>query len=239
MPAPYPFQYHRTLPSDAILKPALVNSFDLLLIGGGGLLSHPHDPLTDPKWQAMVQVPVALIGVGAEESVAGKSEILLKKSAYISGRDEQSVAALGHFAREVYFIPDPVLSDVTYFKNEMSRHIGTGKRRLWILKHLNTPSFRTLCDHILRNKDDVCFLEPHLDFGITVHIPRAKPIYSTDDLFSMMDKTDIVLSMRYHGCILAMLRGKAALGFVEMKSLALLKRYQQRITIFFRSYLSF
>jgi len=233
MPAPYPFQYHRTLPSDAILKPALVNSFDLLLIGGGGLLSHPHDPLTDPKWQAMLQVPVAFIGIGAEESVAERSEILVKKAAYVSARDEQSIAALRRFAREVNFIPDPVLSDVMYLQNQIPSQLRPDSRRLWVLKYINTPSFRILCDHILRNKDAVCFVEPHLDFGIFAHIPTAKPIYCIDDIIPLIDWADIVFSMRYHGCILAMLRGKPAFGFTEMKSMSLLRRYENE-SLFFK-----
>ena len=104
LPAPYPFAHQWTLPADAILNPAIVNSFDLLVIGGGGLLSHPHDPLTDPSWQAMLQVPVVLIGVGAGEPVASKNEILIRKAVYVSGRDNQSIAALRKFGKEPDFV---------------------------------------------------------------------------------------------------------------------------------------
>ena len=111
LPAPYPFAHELTLQHDGILNPAIVNSFNLLLIGGGGLLSHPHDPLTDPEWQKMLEVPVALIGVGAAEPVASKAEILIRKAVYISGRDDHSIATLRNFDREPAFVPDPVLCD--------------------------------------------------------------------------------------------------------------------------------
>src|SRR5262249_40464507 len=106
LPAPYPFAHQFTLQPDAILTPAIVNSFDLLILGGGGLFSRPHDPLTDPKWQSMLRVPVALIGVGAAEPVASKAENLIRKAVYFSCRDDHSIATLRAFGREPAFVPD-------------------------------------------------------------------------------------------------------------------------------------
>jgi hypothetical protein len=143
LPAPYPFAHQLTLQPDAILTPAIVNSFDLLVVGGGGLLSHHHDPLTDPKWQTMLQVPVALIGVGAAEPVASKAEILIRKAIYVSGRDTHSIATLRKFAKEPAFVPDPVLCDASYLNQQEERSSlrQLSDRKLWILKYVNTKDF--------------------------------------------------------------------------------------------------
>lgn len=232
LPAPYPFAHQLTLQPDAIFSPAIVNSFDLLIIGGGGLLSHPHEPLTDVEWQTMLQVPVALIGVGAAEPVASKAEILIRKAVYVSGRDDDSIATFRDFAREPAFVPDPVLCDASYL-NQYEARSCSGKssdRKLWVLKYVNTEDFFALCGSISQTDDIVCFIEPHIDFPIIEHLPSAVPIYFVRDLITMIDQSDLVLSMRYHGCILAMLRGKRVFGLREQKCSDLLARYGNKLS---------
>jgi len=232
LPAPYPFAHQLTLQPDAIYTPAIVNSFDLLIIGGGGLLSHPHDPLTDVKWQTMLQVPVALIGVGAAEPVASKAENLIRKAVYVSGRDDDSIATFRNFGREPAFVPDPVLCDPSYLiqHEECSSSRQSSDRRLWVLKYVNSADFFALCSNISQTDDIVCFIEPHMDFQIIEHLPSALPIYFVRDLITMIDGADLVLSMRYHGCILAMLRGKRIFGLREQKCSDLLARYGNKLS---------
>jgi polysaccharide pyruvyl transferase WcaK-like protein len=231
LPAPYPFAHQLTLQPDAILAPAIVNSFDLLVIGGGGLLSHPHDPLTDAKWQAMLQVPVALIGVGAAEPVASKAEILIRKAIYVSGRDSHSIATLRQFAREPAFVPDPVLCDASYLnQEEHSFQRPPSDRKLWVLKYVDTEEFQAECNNISQKDDAVCFIEPHMDFRLVEHIPTARPVYFVEDLIRMIDQADLVLSMRYHGCILAILRGKHVFGLHAHKCLDLMSRYGNELS---------
>jgi Polysaccharide pyruvyl transferase len=232
LPAPYPFAHQLTLQPDAIFTPAIVNSFDLLIIGGGGLLSHPHDPLTDIKWQTMLQVPVALIGVGAAEPVASKAENLIRKAVYVSGRDDDSIATFRNFVRGPAFVPDPVLCDTSYLNQREKRSPPrqSSDRRLWVLKYVNTEDFFALCSSLSQTDDVVCFVEPHMDFPIIERLPSALPIYFVEDLITMIDESDLVLSMRYHGCILAMLRGKRVFGLREQKCSDLLARYGNRLS---------
>jgi polysaccharide pyruvyl transferase WcaK-like protein len=232
LPAPFPFAHQLTLQPDAIFTPAIVNSFDLLIIGGGGLLSHPHDPLTDVKWQTMLQVPVALIGVGAAEPVASEAENLIRKAVYVSGRDDDSIATFRNFAREPAFVPDPVLCDASYLNQHEERCSSrqSNDRRLWVLKYVNTEDFFALCSSLSQADDIVCFIEPHMDFPIIEHLPNALPIYFVEDLITMIDESDLVLSMRYHGCILAMLRGKRVFGLREQKCSDLLARYGNKLS---------
>jgi hypothetical protein len=232
LPAPYPFAHQLTLQPDAILAPAIVNSFDLLLIGGGGLLAHPHDPLTDPKWQTMLQVPVALFGVGAAEPVASKAENLIRKAIYVSGRDNHSIATLRKFVREPAFVPDPVLCDASYLnqQEEHSSSRSSSDRNLWVLKYIETDDFWSLCDSLGQSNDTVCFVEPHIDFRLIERLPNALPVYFVEELIALIDKADLVLSMRYHGCILAMLRGKRVFGIREQKCFDLLARYGNKLS---------
>ena len=229
LPAPYPFAHERTLPAEAIINSAIVNSFDLLIIGGGGLLAHPHDPLRNPEWQAMLELPLAIVGVGAAEPVASGHENLIRKAVYLSGRDSPSIISLSKYGKDALMLPDPVLCDQTYFSQLKKDSIAlpaVAKRKLWILKYLNTDDFRNLCHQIVEAGDTVCFLEPRLDFPILQYVPNAIPIYFVDDLISIIDQADIVLSMRYHGCILAMLRQKTVFGLREQKIFDLLFRYE-------------
>lgn len=231
LPGSYPFEHERVLSADSILNPATVNLFDLLIIGGGGLFSHPHDPLTDPKWQEMLQVPVALIGVGAAEPVANKSELLLQKACYVSGRDSHSINTLRRYRQDVDFVPDPVLCDLSYFNRMERKELllpAHPARRLWILKYTGSDDFKDLCACIEKNGDSVCFIEPHLDFPMVKHISNAKPVYSIASLISMIDESTEVVSMRYHGCILAMLRGKKTFGLHEPKCLSLLQHFKNK-----------
>jgi polysaccharide pyruvyl transferase WcaK-like protein len=216
---------------DAIFAPAIVNSFDLLVVGGGGLLSHPHDPLTDPKWQTMLQVPVALIGIGASEPVASKAEILIRKAIYVSGRDSHSIATLRKFAREPAFVPDPVLCDASYLnQGENSSQRRSNDRKLWVLKYIDTEDFRAQINNIHKTDDAVCFIEPHMDFRLIDYIPSARPVYFVEELITMIDRADLVLSMRYHGCILAILRGKQVFGLHAQKCFDLLLRYGNELS---------
>jgi len=94
LPCQFPFPFEYVLPSKHIYNLSLLNQFDLMIIGGGGLLSHPHEPLTSEEWQRSIDVPVSLFGIGAERQVAHECKTLIKKALYVSGRDESSLRAL-------------------------------------------------------------------------------------------------------------------------------------------------
>jgi hypothetical protein len=75
------------------------------------------------------------------------------------------------------------------------------------------------------DEDDVCFVEPFLDFPIVNLFPTVRPVYFINDLIAQIDRSAVVISMRYHGCILAMLRNKPAIALFEQKSRDLFVRY--------------
>jgi polysaccharide pyruvyl transferase WcaK-like protein len=235
MPAPFPFPHDRVLQPNQLRSSQIVNQFDLLILGGGGLLAHPHQPVCEPKWQQMLRVPVAIFAVGAERVVLRSHAALVKKASYVSGRDKESLACLRELRQDVAFVPDPMFWDRTYAPAKGKRPEGArGKKsrgqglekRLWILNHKvygpGKQAFRELYD---RDRDKVCFFEPHVDYSIVADIPDARPIYGVQQLFELMDNVDVVVSSRYHGCIFAMLRNKPVIGIHESKIMSLFDRF--------------
>ena len=227
LPCQFPFPSEYVLPTKKLHKAPVLNQFDLMIIGGGGLLSHPHDPLTDESWQKSLDVPVALFGIGAGGPVASKCETLIKKAVYVSGRDEPSLRALRRFRDDVRFVPDPVLADPYYHSNsaDKSKGVPLSVDKLWILKNTSPARAGRFAQLINLGEDQVCFVEPFLDFPLLEVFPTARAVYFVDDLISLIDRSATVVSMRFHGCILALLRDKPAVGMFEQKSLDLLTRY--------------
>ncbi|RIA46301.1 polysaccharide pyruvyl transferase WcaK-like protein [Hephaestia caeni] len=219
IPGRYPFRHDRVLPPGAFLRSPAVNQFDAIIVGGGGLLSHPHAPLFDESWQSMVAVPVVILGVGASKPVCERSKVLLQKASFISGRDTSSIDALKGYRDDVQLVPDPVLCDPFYQR----KTIGQGK--LFVIKHGTEKELVAARQHFDPKHDAACFIEPSLDITVSRHFPEAVPISSVDDLVEMIDAHHLVISTRYHGCILAILRGKAVVGIREQKSKELLARY--------------
>jgi hypothetical protein len=97
--------------------------------------------------------------------------------------------------------------------------------KLWILKHTSPAQAIQFARLVDPSKDRICFIEPFLDFPLLEVLPTARPVYFIDDLITLIDRSAMVISMRYHGCILALLRDKPAVGLFERKSLDLLTRY--------------
>jgi polysaccharide pyruvyl transferase WcaK-like protein len=227
LPCQFPFPFEYVLSSQQISQTSLLNQFDLMIIGGGGLLSHAHDPLTSEDWQKGLEVPVVLFGVGAAGEVAQKCSTLIKKAVYVSGRDEPSLTALRRYRADVRFVPDPVLADRRYYLDDRQER-GDRPRisgRLWILKNTREVITSKILQGINVSDDKICFVEPFLDFPLLNLYPSAVPIYFLNELISLIDRSTMVISTRYHGCILAMLRNKPVAGLFEQKSLDLLKRY--------------
>jgi hypothetical protein len=227
LPCQFPFPFEYVLPPRQIYNVSLLNQFDLVIIGGGGLLAHPHDPLTNEEWQTAVEVPIALFGIGAGGQVAARCNTLISKAIYVSGRDEPSLSALRYFRGDARFVPDPVLADPCYYAgdNDSRKPNAARGKKLWVVKNTTIARNSAVLQHINPDKDDICFLEPFLDFPLVDMFPTARPLYFLDDFLSLIDEAAEVISMRYHGCILAMLRNRPVIGLFEQKSRDLLKRY--------------
>jgi polysaccharide pyruvyl transferase WcaK-like protein len=90
----YPTNDQSAGPSGAAFEPAYINSFDILFVGGGGLLSAPHAPLNNADWVNAITIPICAISVGAVTDTANISREFIQKCALFSVRDEFSFDAV-------------------------------------------------------------------------------------------------------------------------------------------------
>jgi len=229
----YPFPERRKLPGSYLKKTADLNSqFSALLVGGGGLLAHPHDPLQDPRWARSVAIPVAFLSIGANDDYAKKSSELLDRALAITGRDGPSLKALRHStARECFLLRDPLLcvtDTAPLLEFDLPTNADTEHAEpidlLWILRSpVNDQEARLIkFVHDYIHSDDVrrhsiVVTEPALDAqllqlmpGLQVHQPKNLRAF-----LHFIDRARFIFSMRYHGVIFATLAGKVAYGLSQ------------------------
>src|SRR5262249_12716943 len=160
-------------------------------------------PLTNEEWQRSIDVPVALFGIGAGGPVASKCETLIRKAVYVSGRDDQSLTALRRFRDDVRFVPDPVLADSYYHPSSVdtgyhpssvdtSNTLANNGNKLWLIKHNQHLHGTGLSRMIDPERDQICFVEPFLDFPLVKLLPTVRPLYFVDDLIALIDQSEIV-----------------------------------------------
>ena len=228
----FPFERNRILPSSAIESPETVNCFDALLIGGGGLLAHPHDPLSHVPWLRSMATPIALVGVGASEQQAPQHRWLIEKAWFVSGRDPTSVATLSRFRDDVSLVRDPILS----LGCSHTRALWPGETgsldaepdpsgTVWVLKHASNEADEALlaeCESLLSQpdhlQDEVLAIEPHLDATLTMRFAnRIRMISDASELVGAVRTANRVVTMRYHGAIYAALANRPFIGCSQPK----------------------
>lgn len=226
----YVFPNELKLAPQAILDADLVNSFDYLVIGGGGLLAHPHDPLADQEWCRRIHAPIILLAIGASEPEVGRHDSLLGQALHVIGRDEASVCALSKLRPDVRLAPDPILSLGAVRALLSSPILQPAKANspdvLWILKYaanaVDSVLLAQIREQIFRS-DDVRHLivgiEPALDHVLS-DMFEGVPLLLTenlDELAGLISGAGRVFSMRYHGAIFALLMERPVLGASQSK----------------------
>jgi polysaccharide pyruvyl transferase WcaK-like protein len=202
---------------EAIIRDAQeINRFDGLIIGGGGLLAADHKPLFFTEWTHAVNVPFALISIGADERSAGRASHLIKKARCVSARDSFSVEKLSAFRSDTAFSPDPILSDtaLNLTPRSPSNHVCFIPRRA---VGKNVAAYRKLAQ-LLRPSDFILSMFPLVDFQSGLReIFVKQDIYSVNTinmLSKYLKEARFVISERYHGCIVALKMGVPCLGVV-------------------------
>lgn len=215
LPGLFPYNYARVLPARYLKRHEILNEFAAIVIGGGGLLAHPHSPLFDMAWQQNLAVPTILLSLGAEDKVSSKSNLLISSSVYVSGRDSNSFEALKIYNKDVKQTADPVLCDPTYATEKpASNKVG----KLFILKKAGHEDLLAARKLFNPDIDRACFIEPALDWPVWKVFPEARSLTDVDELVSLIDRSELVVSTRYHGCILAVCRRTAFIAIKEQKS---------------------
>lgn len=216
----YPMSEGRKLPHGTIYSNMILDLFDFLVIGGGGLLAHPHDPLGDEGWCNRLNIPVAIIGVGAEGSFVAKASSLLKKASFVGARDVASISAILPFTPHVSFVPDPVL----LAQQLPTSNAGATKeyRRCWILRDPIDDHMEKV-RRLISDEDIVIGVEPGSDEKLLEFFPEMKLIRSIDEFWTSALSAESIISMRYHGVILGLIAGIDTYSYRIGKGAALLR----------------
>lgn len=232
--AGYPFPSDQKVAPNKILDHSFLSSFDGLLIGGGGLFAHPHEPLVDENWASQLKVPVLLVAVGATKSLISKANQLISDAFFVTGRDSESVAALSSSSFKTTLMVDPILAipniEALTVYDAPSTTSGQSCDVLWILKYPANNTDRNLINEakrLAKNKIGgrhlFVAIEPRLDRDLIRFFSVDQLIFvvTAIDLFGLIRSAKVVLSMRYHGVIFSLLANKLVYGMSQRKSSAL------------------
>ncbi|UBM09146.1 polysaccharide pyruvyl transferase family protein [Cupriavidus metallidurans] len=237
--ADYAFPADRKLASEAILDPIVVNDFDVVVIGGGGLLAHPHDPLRDlSAWARQIHAPILLLAVGAGANAATDHAELLARAWLVAGRDSASISALRKARPDTIHMLDPILSmpDVDAMSAlDAPVEVPSGPVDvLWILKYpanAADDAFLTwIASYIAERGHErhvVLAMEPALDKSLSElfsHVPVVLARSLTEQMTRIRSASRVV-TMRYHGAIFAAHGGRYFHAFSQGKIRALTDMY--------------
>jgi Polysaccharide pyruvyl transferase len=232
--ADFPFPPGQILPREAILDTQLVNRFDCLLIGGGGLIAHPHAPLNDVEWIKKVHTPILLLALGATRATVQAHRPLLERAWVVSGRDQDSVSVLKGVRGDAILMRDPILcagnlDDLCVMDLPRPTPAPSGTDDdldvLWVLKYpdsLDDIRFLTQASKLILKESGcrhtVVAIEPVRDQPLEKYLPgRVHYVRDLTELSLFLKRATLVVSMRYHGSIFAALAGKVSIGFSQPK----------------------
>ncbi|PRH14498.1 hypothetical protein C6T71_31855 [Burkholderia multivorans] len=214
------------LPRSALFDAALLRSMDLVVIGGGGLLSTPHFPLYEVGWiEALIATgtPYAIVGVGAsstelEDPVrASGYRQLISNAFHVSGRDATSVAALRRIRSDAAWMFDPFVSNCSISRQAAGRRsVGPAREVILVpkfpvndleersLRHLKTLESALLAKGIATK---AVLMEPALDQNMPIEFQHVVHTTHEREFFDEIQQADHIYSMRYHGAIFSLSNG--------------------------------
>lgn len=227
--ADYPFpQTHKLLPSN-VLNTDILNNFGMMLIGGGGLLAHPHEPLLSAEWVARLTLPVILVGVGASSGLAERFRPLANVALAASGRDAWSLKAFQAVGVTADLVPDAIASignpaDLMAFDPPSPASENESFDWLWVIKHASNFDEQALLNQIRRLIDEradqrhcVIAIEPAMDVVLKAQFPEVRFVSVLNELWPLIEGSQRVCSMRFHGGIFALLQDKPVVGCAQSK----------------------
>lgn len=233
----YPFPESQKLPPQAIYDYDLLNGFDCLVIGGGGLLAHPHEPLFSEVWVNNVEAPIIIFAVGATSDQIARHQPLLQRAVYVSARDDAAMSALRPVREDVVYAPDPILATSNIAGLTTFDKPAAGVERhpcvLWILKYPANEDDRELLRLIqsiiktdATQKHVIAGIEPLLDSVLNEYFDDRDIVLTNNllDLSCHFEEAKLVFSMRYHGAIFGLLFGRNVFGASQSKIFEMFKQ---------------
>jgi polysaccharide pyruvyl transferase WcaK-like protein len=196
-----------------IMNLDFVNSFDALFIGGGGLFASKHKPLANSGWTDGIKIPIVIFGTGASVDVGDICSDIIKKASIVTARDQFSINALSGLRPDTFLLRDPILNDRSIDLMRKPNSNGVAARMCVIPRKLVSKSeaaYKTLSEAML-TRDFVISVFPTTDekSGALGYF-AGKPIYNTVEIRSFVDTlqpASLLVSDRYHGCILGLKLG--------------------------------
>ncbi|MBK1658908.1 hypothetical protein CKO45_11755 [Paracraurococcus ruber] len=223
--AEFPFDAGRIMRPDTIAEPAALREFDLVVVGGGGLLAPVHYPLEEAAWVRGMPAwgpPHALVGLGAvppEPGEAGRAALrraLFAGAAFASLRDPPGQGDPSGVA----WMADPVLLAGLLSGGGQPRMPAPRTRPLLIVKHPVHPAEAAFLDAAAAAGDgvDLVAMEWRLEQELAARFPRLRFVTDMACLRGACAAASVVVSARYHGCIAAVLEGVPCLGLGASKN---------------------
>ncbi len=235
--ADYPFPPSHKRPAANLLNTEALNHFGMLVVGGGGLLAHPHEPLLSPGWVSRLTLPVVLAGVGADVGMAPEFAPLARLAMAASGRDEGSLNAFSQCGVTADLVPDAIASvadaaalmaqDTAMPPAVEAALAAQGVQAfdwLWVIKFAANAEEQAILDQVRRQIDGMSHLshcvvaiEPALDEVLQDQFPEVKLLSSLNRLWPLLQRSSQVCTMRFHGGIFALLQDKPVVGCAQVK----------------------
>lgn len=217
---PYPSRNHRALPPNMVWDFGQLNSFDLILVGGGGLIAVPHRPFNDEDWVARIKTRMCALSLGVSADAARASRAFIERCELFSVRDEFSAEHVALMRDDAAIVSDPILLGSQI--DDVGMPPPTGERQNLALiagrVYPETVAFyQKLEDELMTSPaDTVVAVNPYTDraSGLDEVVRRHRVNYSTSVtlLARQLMQRKFVVSERYHGCIFALRWGLPVYG---------------------------
>jgi len=212
-----------------------LNGFDIIAIGGGGLLAANHRPLYDEGWAEKIDSPLIFLGVGAEAETVEACRPLLEKALYIGARDVRSLQVLRRKGLSCSFMSDPVLASYSLFEehrvNLFSRRtLGLHFVRryvfrpkvLWVLRRRLLGVEKNVdYKRVLKKRDGILSVFPSSDIKSGLYANLDRPHLETfciAEFVEILKDYDLLVSDRLHACVIALCLGIPTSGFLSLNS---------------------
>ncbi len=131
----FPSARHTKLPQSAVRDADVLNSFDLILVGGGGLLAARHAPLPDVEWVQSIRTTLCGLALGCAGEAPEQSRAFIEKCARFSVRDEYSANAVAPIRTDIDIVMDPIFLgqsvDLKVRQPEAAKEESCGYRASW------------------------------------------------------------------------------------------------------------
>jgi polysaccharide pyruvyl transferase WcaK-like protein len=217
-----PFEFpasHRLDDIFSISNKEILNKFSALIIGGGGLFASAHRPLNSQTWADMVDIPMYILATGASPDISLTCEATIKKSMFVSARDDFSLSAMRLVRPDAELLNDPILTDPAIRPTPR-----TNLQRFCIIPRKMTEKNAetyTLLNKIALPSDLVLSMFPSTDRQSgALNAFSGKEVVEATRLSQMIESlthTGIVVSERYHGCIVALKMGIPCIGLTSVQ----------------------